>query len=294
LVRALDLEKLINAFVLVDWHWLLLGCLASAVFVSLRITKWRELTRENGLHASRLEITYAALFALALGLVTPARVGEVAVVAPFPPVARRKAIFTHAYDRVCELFAVLLFCLPAAFLFLGWVGLLLGIGVLTVYALGIAGAASLAWRTRFSRSLPFRKTSKLQAVLTSCVATSLRYWILSLANFLVAYTLVIFFIVGIEPIDNWQAIFILPVVTLSNLVSITVGGLGVREGLAAALSPRVGLSPEVAAAAFFLSFFWTRLIPGVIGLLWTVLRTEHRSNLMAALHKFSPTIPPRA
>ena len=71
---------------------------------------------------------------------------------------------------------------------------------------------------------------------------------LSIAYFLTGYLLLTCFIVGIEPIDNWHAVFILPVVTLSNLISITIGGLGVREGLAAALSPSVGLAPEVAAA----------------------------------------------
>jgi uncharacterized protein YeaO (DUF488 family) len=53
--------------------------------------------------------------------------------------------------------------------------------------------------------------------------------------------LLMYFIVGIEPIHDWHAVFILAVVTLSNVISITIGGLGVREGLAAALSPSVGL-----------------------------------------------------
>jgi uncharacterized membrane protein YbhN (UPF0104 family) len=84
--------------------------------------------------------------------------------------------------------------------------------------------------------------------------------------------------VGIEPIHT-ACEFILPVVTLSNLISITIGGLGVREGLAAALSPSVGLAPEVAAAAFFLSFFSTRLIPGLIGLMWTAVSTKRQAPL---------------
>ena len=53
---------------------------------------------------------------------------------------------------------------------------------------------------------------------------------LSIAYFLTGYLLLTCFIVGIEPIDNWHAVLILPVVTLSNLISITIGGLGVREG----------------------------------------------------------------
>ena len=100
---------------------------------------------------------------------------------------------------------------------------------------------------------------------------------LSITYFLTGYLLLMCFIVGIEPIDNWHAVLILPVVTLSNLISITIGGLGVREGLAAALSPSVGLAPEVAAAAFFLSFFSTRLIPGLIGLTWTAMSTKRHA-----------------
>ena len=73
LVRFLDIEKLSDAIVAVDWHRMLLGCAASAIFVALRIEKWRELTSKNGLHANRSEIVCASLFALALGLVTPAR-----------------------------------------------------------------------------------------------------------------------------------------------------------------------------------------------------------------------------
>ena len=102
---------------------------------------------------------------------------------------------------------------------------------------------------------------------------------MSITYFLTGYLLLMCFIVGIEPIHDWHAVFILPVVTLSNLISITIGGLGVREGLAAALSPSVGLAPEVAAAAFFLSFFSTRLIPELIGLAWTAVSTKRHSPL---------------
>jgi len=118
---------------------------------------------------------------------------------------------------------------------------------------------------------------KLQALLSAIIVTSPGYWMLSIAYFLTGYLLLTCFIVGNRTVDNWHAVFILPVVTLSNLISITIGGLGVREGLAAALSPSVGLAPEVAAAAFFLSFFSTRLIPGIVGLMWTAMSTKRRA-----------------
>ena len=278
LVHFLDIEKLSDAIVAVDWHWMLLGCAASAIFVALRIEKWRVLTSKNGLHANRSEIVRASLFALALGLITPARAGEVAAVAPFSPGAKRKAVLIHVFDRICELFAVLALCLPAVLIFLGWTGFLLSALVVAVYALVLVAVATSAWRQRLGRRSTLHKIPKLEAILSAVIVTSPRYWTLSFANFVVAYLLVIFFIVGVEPIGNWQAVFVLPVVTLSNLITITVGGLGVREGLAAAMSPGVGLTPEVTAAAYFLSFFWTRLVPGLVGLSLVALHMDTRSN----------------
>jgi hypothetical protein len=278
LARFLDIEKLYDAIVAVDLHWMLLGCAASVLFVALRIEKWRELTSKNGLHANRLAIVRASLFALALGLVTPVRAGEVAAVAPFGPGATPKAVLTHVYDRICELFAVLALCLPAVLILVGWAGFLLSALLVVVYALGLVAAGTSAWRQRLGRISILQKIPRFEAILRGVIVTSPRYWALSFVSFVSAYVLVIFFIVGVEPIANWQAVFVLPVVTLSNLITITVGGLGVREGLAAALSPQVGLTPEVTAAAFFLSFFWTRLVPGFVGLAWVIMRVEKRSN----------------
>lgn len=278
LARLLDVEKLSHAVLAVDWRWMLLGSAASALFVALRIEKWREIAGHNSLHAPRAEIARAVLFALALGLVTPARAGEVAAVAPFPSGTKRKAVLTHVYDRVCELFAVLALCLPGALIFLGWPGFLLAALIVGVYGLVLMASTTVTWRQKIRRMAFVQTFPKLEAVLGAVVETSPRYWMLSAASFIVAYSAVIFFIVGVEPIRDWHAVFVLPVVTLSNLITITVGGLGVREGLAAAVSPSVGLTPEVTAAAFFLSFFWTRLVPGLIGLACTLLPLAARPD----------------
>ena len=243
-VYSLDLEKLSGALSAIDWHWLLLGSLASALFVSLRIIKWRELTRRNGMNASGKEIARTALLGLAVGLITPVRLGELVGVAPFPRSDRGKAILSHGYDRLYELFAVLVFSLPAAFLLLGWTGRLVSVAIVALYGLGIAVAQSAYWRPKFGGFSLLGKVPKLKALLSAIIVTSPVYWMLSITYFLTGYLLLMCFIVGIEPIHNWHAVLILPVVTLSNLISITIGGLGVREGLAAALSPSVGLAPR--------------------------------------------------
>src|SRR6185369_3558461 len=105
--------------------------------------------------------------------------------------------------------------------------------IVALYGLGIAVAQSAYWRPKFGGFSLLGKVPKLKALLSAIIVTSPVYWMLSITYFLTGYLLLMCFIVGIEPIHNWHAVLILPVVTLSNLISITIGGLGVREGLAA-------------------------------------------------------------
>ena len=276
---SLDLDKLSGALSAIDWHWLVLGSAASALFVSLRIIKWRELTRTNGMNASGKEIARTALLGLAVGLITPVRLGELVGVAPSrgriaaelsSPTAMTGS--TSCLRCWCSAFRRRSCCLA-------------GPGAWSASASSQPMGLASPWRSRPTgdrNSEASRCYAKCRSS-TLCSAPSSRprrsIGCCPSPTSLPATLLLMCFIVGIEPIHDWHAVFILPVVTLSNLISITIGGLGVREGLAAALSPSVGLAPEVAAAAFFLSFFSTRLIPGIIGLAWTAMSTKRHSPL---------------
>ena len=177
---SLDLDKLSGALSAIDWHWLVLGSAASALFVSLRIIKWRELTQTNGMSASGKEIARTALLGLAVGLITLVRLGELVGVAPFTRPDRGRAILSHGYDRLYELFAVLVFSLPAAFLLLGWAGRLVSVGIVALYGIGIAMAQSAYWRSKFGGFSLLRKVPKLDALPSTIIATSPVYWMLSI------------------------------------------------------------------------------------------------------------------
>ena len=75
LLISLDSRELLNAVRHVNGLWFVIGCLGSFIFVAMRIVKWMVLTRSNGLHANSAQVTRAMLIALALGIVTPARIG---------------------------------------------------------------------------------------------------------------------------------------------------------------------------------------------------------------------------
>lgn len=278
LLLTLDVSRFSAALFRVDPAWMALGIALCFAFVAARMFKWIFLARANGLVAPSLDLVRAMAFALALGIVTPGRVGEVAALAPFDTAQRPRALLTYVFDRVGELATVLMFCAPASLLFLpGWglpvaAALFLGsIGiVLTVQVPGL--------RRTIADRLPKRTPSRLRDVLGSVVLVPSAYWLVSLVTYFITYASVAAFIAGSEQIANPQVFVLLPPVTLSNLVTITIGGLGLREGLAALLAPVGGGTPEVAAAAFFLSFFWTRLVPGLIGLGWNLVRTLRPQN----------------
>ena len=110
---------------------------------------------------------------------------------------RGRAILSHGYDRLYELFAVLVFSLPAAFLLLGWAGRLVSLGIVATYGVGIAMAQSAYWRSKFGGFSLLRKVPKLDALLSTIIATSPVYWMLSITYFLTGYLLLMCFIVGI-------------------------------------------------------------------------------------------------
>ena len=273
LLLSFDVSRFAAALFRVDAGWMAAGIALCFAFVGARMFKWIYLARANGLVAPSIDLVRAMAFALALGIVTPGRVGEVAAIAPFPADARSRALLAYVFDRIGELATVLLFCTPAALVFLpGW-GLLVGAG-LCLGSIGIVMAVQVpALRRAIAARLPQRTPARLREVLGSVITVSPAYWLLSLLTYFITYASVAAFIAGSESIDSPLALLLLPPVTLSNLITITIGGLGLREGLAALVAPAGGVSPEVAAAAFFLSFFWTRLVPGMLGVGWNLART---------------------
>jgi len=272
LLYWLDMRALLASTGEMHLSYLVLGVALCSAFVAARIYKWVLILRVNGLSAPPVDITRAMLFALAVGIVTPVRIGEVVAVAPFQADdTRSRSLMVYLFDRVGELSIVFLFSAPACYLLLPHVGELLAAGLV---------AASLAmplilhmrsWRLWIAKRFAARFSSKIEAFLTSDIRASVSYWLWSCFTYLLTYASITVFIRGFGTIPALASLMILPVVTISNLLTITIGGLGVREGLAALLSPSVGMTPEYVAAAFFLSFVFTRVLPGLVGLMWFFL-----------------------
>lgn len=90
----------------------LLGIILSGVFVGIRIAKWQLLARTNQLIAPHTEVIRLTLLSLVMGMITPARVGELLCVGCFSETERRKGVFLFAFDRYAELCTVLVLSIP--------------------------------------------------------------------------------------------------------------------------------------------------------------------------------------
>ena len=284
LVYWLDMGALLKSTQRIQSGHFIVGILLCFAFVAARIFKWILILRMNGLSAPLVDIVRSMLFALAVGIVTPVRIGEVVAVAPFPASeTRTRSLTVYLFDRVGELSTVFLFSAPACYLLLPGVGKPLAVGLVILSLVMPVFLQISFWRLWIARRLEGKVSSKLTAFLTSDIKATPAYWLWSCFSYLLTYASIAVFIDGFEPISHLSSLMVLPVVTISNLITITIGGLGVREGLAALLSPSVGMTPEFVAAAFFLSFVFTRALPGLFGLIWFAMSARGQAPRVRGL-----------
>ncbi|MFC2010274.1 lysylphosphatidylglycerol synthase transmembrane domain-containing protein [Chloroflexota bacterium] len=274
LVSKLDMDHLVSLPNSIDGGYLILGILFTTIFVALRVLKWRVLTSANGLTAPKADLIRSYLVSLAVGAVTPLRTGELARVVVFPRSSQTKATTLFLYDKLTDLWLILLCALVGSYqvnivLFISFLACAFILGGILFFLqpiLRILGKANL---------FTFAK-KRLQSLLSSVEPINLSiptYWLLTVLTYFFGYLAIIVLIRSFTPVVSWWFIILLPLVTLSNLLPITIGGIGIREGVAALVLPIADVPAEVAAASFFLAFALSILLPGVAGLCWNTVRT---------------------
>jgi hypothetical protein len=259
--------------------WLGAAAGLAVVYWGVRILRWRWIAGLEGQTISLGLATRSMLAGLAVGLLTPMRGGEVVRPLFLPPGCRVKLAGWVVIERVFDLSAVLIFCLlglPYLWrhgvlqrLGLPWEVLLAGAGILLCLAL--LGPALVMLRPRrlwrvLERLLPAKAAQLAQIVITGrqlCVflASSLLAELLSIVA-------VYFCLSSFGAISLPLVLALTPVVMLNNLLPITPGGLGVREGLAVLMFAQVWqvADPrERVLAAYLANTALVLLAPAAVG-----------------------------
>ncbi|MGQ9898447.1 MAG: lysylphosphatidylglycerol synthase transmembrane domain-containing protein [Acidobacteriota bacterium] len=246
-----------------------LALLLGGVMLIIRAAKWWGLLRRILPRLPFICAWQSLLGGMALGLLTPGRIGEVGRTAAFPPGTRLAVGGLLLVDRTADVAALAM-----------------------VAGLGTAAVASPAWRDwpilaafgagglalalpalvptalRWQR-LPEKVRDRLAALALALEALRRRDVALNLlaSSLLMALDVVSLHVLAcaFEPVNFAVVAFAFPWILLANLVPITPAGLGVREGAAVAILHAYGVQVATAINATLLLFVINSVIPALLG-----------------------------
>lgn len=252
--------------------WLLIMCVFLLLaLLYLRALRWRYLARSFKAQISFKESFYQNTVSLAFANATPARFGE-AIKIKFlkeqSKITYFRAILIAIFEKTAD-FAILLFCLllGCVLIFFGesfsWLVLVIFVsycGLLIVSIVFIKPFFKIAFKLakRFKKRIdPFFIPQKNYALI---LGISLLSWFILIGQ---TYTIS-------EAIDANISfsifIFLIPLMALSGLFPLSLGGIGIRDALTVFLLARFGLALEQALLISVLYTFINYLIPVFIGI----------------------------
>ncbi len=250
------------------------GLLLGLGFVTLKVIRWGWLLRCVGVACTAAEALYSFLGGMAVGLVTPGRVGEVA-----------RSLYLRASDKGFVTGAALLDKLfdIAVIVAVGAAGCAVGGYPGTAALMGVLAAGLILGPMLPEPVLDSlialvpvaalrRMAAKLAAPLARLsrgqIALGLMQGALSFAATMIQFHV---FLSAFDSSDRHvpfsATLFAFPLVVLSNLVPLTLSGLGVREGVAAYLLAPFGVPGAVAVNTALLVYASNSLLPGLVGAL---------------------------
>jgi len=258
------------------------GILLVVPFSLLKAQRWRLLLGATGVPQTQMQALRILLAGQGVGAITPARVGEVSRVLFLPEGARARGVAVTFIDRCFDVLSICLLSLPGAIYFFSWCGGLM------IGALAAASAAGIVL-PRLAPLLPTRVVAAVERRFPG-VSTSTRFtprvlavaMVWSALAYAAGYAIAFFFVLAFQSVSFTLGCLVFPLVTITNILPLTPGGLGVREGAAALLFEMAHLSPGVGVLAYLLMYVLMVALPGVLGMLWASLVPMQQTGAVVA------------
>lgn len=281
ILAKVGLSGLLERFSHINLWFLAAGAAISILFTLLKSFKWHFLLNRVTGSGTYAEAIRTYLIGIGLAIVTPGRVGELGRAYYLRDGDRVFATGVVGVDRVLDLFGVVALACAGAFVIAGG-----GLGWMCI------GAAMILLAVLYRPERPVRVATallkkipaaqRLEALPRGFSAVSPYTLTYSLLLTLLCYSVVLaeFYVLlsGFERVPFGPIMLVFPLVMLTNIVQITIGGLGVREGASVLLLSLFGVSEEAAVNATFMISLFNILIPGLIG---AVLSARHRGRLQS-------------
>lgn len=231
--------------------------------VCLKSYKWYLLAKELHSENTFWGAMRSYLRGTSLAIVTPSRIGELGRIVGMKGDKLQLGSLTFV-DKISELWIVIFFVL------LGGQKLLIGYNsIFIILALAVILIFLYQFRrlnNAITRFVPFEflRTILRGFTLVSWPLSNI-ILILSLFTMSVYFLQAYLLLSAFQPVAVTIVFMVFPLILLTNLVPITIGSLGIREGAAIYLLSQFGVPAGVAVSVSLLLFLFDTIIPGVLG-----------------------------
>ncbi|MDZ7315392.1 MAG: flippase-like domain-containing protein [candidate division KSB1 bacterium] len=274
LIRRLKIERLIETFLAADRFYLIAGAALLLLNLYIQFRKWQLVVRRINPSTPNAAIFFSLLVGLALGFVTPGRMGEIGRAAFVPHTDWAKLTGLLLIDKLIAL-AVLYFfgmiglahVLSYTFTSVVWLPILLSSLILTLLISAVFfHPKALKSLVSGGRLRVFKRLASGAGAITPPLAGKLLlYSILFLLTFCTQFVL---FYLAFERQSLLSAYAVaVAVMFVKALLPISLGDLGVRESASVYLFTLVGGTSAAAFDASLLLFVVNVLFPALIGLI---------------------------
>jgi uncharacterized membrane protein YbhN (UPF0104 family) len=258
------------------------------LFLAFRVSKWLVLLLPNVPNLDLRQHVAAYLGGMVLGLITPARVGEVFRIWAAGLSMRFSGYFIVEKGlELCSLYLLSLLALWTAILIPWWVVIL---GTIPILLLLIHGPSIIR--------VPALLLNRISQPLFASFASEFRLprWSIGLSFLFSATCSLIFCLqvyltlhaMGAEP--QMKALVYFPLILVGSWVPLTFGGFGGREALAVLFLERFGLSGSDVFGAFFFVGVIDLIVPCLFGIWWlgpTLRRAYRLTSLKGKRHQIN-------
>lgn len=271
IIYNISFDKLAVSYQTIKIVPVIIAFLLAPIIAFIGAFKWQKIISHEAIGLKFKESLISFLGGMSLGLLTPARVGEFGRIV-FIKQGRLGVLAGIAMvDKVIDLEVTLALGIASAYAFLGFkIAVLLTIAVFTgilfifypkMFTAPLEGAINkFGLQKLFANFLNGMSTIPKKTILI-CLLYRLLASVIDILQF---YLLINAF----STITLFSVIAVYPIIILTNILPLTIGGIGVREGVSIILLSKYGIPPESAVNASFLLFCINTLLPGILGTLF--------------------------
>lgn len=271
-------EQLGKALVRIDARLAIFTVLLTVPFLFCRMAKWFLLCKQLQTGSKTLAMVRRYLWGMAVGIITPGRLGELARTCPNTDRSAQAALFLleKALDVIC-LAALCLLSLAMIHIVPVWALILLFLVLTIVMLLARSFAAKFGrWvHQRFGWQSKYDTQTMYDSLKRTRICSSILMSICCFAIFIFQCFLMLH---ALGYPVHWQVMGWFPLILAANVLPITIGGFGIREWTAVWILQAENIPPAVAANSVFVVSVSDLVLPAVVGVVLHALICGNRNS----------------